>query len=252
MKKIIVFSAFVTCFSLQQVVSAPSVWSSVGGKANDIGVGANGTVWKIGIKPQGNYGYDISKWTGNSWQTISGGAVRIDVDPQGNPWVVNKQGAIWKYANNQWKRIDGTAKDIGIGANGTVWKIGTNPKGNYGYGVYKFVLPNSWQAISGGAERIDVDPQGNPWVVNRQGAIWRNINGQWGGVSGRAKDIGIGGNGTVWKIGTTPSGNYGYRISKWNGSNWATPVDGAAAQISVDPAGKAWVANRQKRIYRMP
>ena len=72
------------------------VWERIPGMAQDIGVGADGTPWKIGTIP-GAGGFDIAEWDGSSWVGISGGAVRIDVDPQGNPWVVNTNGSIYKY-----------------------------------------------------------------------------------------------------------------------------------------------------------
>lgn len=255
MKKVILLSAFIGCFSLHQAANA-SVWSSVAGLANDIGVGANGAVWVIGTDSEGGAGYGVHRWTGSGWQKISGGAKRIDVDPQGNPWVVNNAGQIWKHnvSNGQWQKIPGTATDIGIGSNGAVWIIGKDSEGGYGFGVHRWT-GSGWQKISGGAKRIDVDNTGSPWVVNNYGNIYRyNVaTNTWESKPGRANDIGIG-QGTVWKIGGQSEvvGNYGYKISKWNGSNWAAPVDGAAENISVAPNGKAWVINRHRRIYRMP
>lgn len=242
-------------------IYAASVWTQVPGSANDIGIGSNGSVWIIGTDKKGNSGYGIHHWTGNGWEKISGGAVRIDVDPEGNPWVVNKQGRIWKYhvSTKKWESIVGTATDIGIGAYGHIWKIGTDPKGNYGFGVHKWT-GSGWQQISGGGKRIDVDNGGNPWVVNNQGSIYKYLTGsnRWENKSTTvnnvgtktANDIGIGQN-TIWKIGKNAVGNYGYKISKWNGHHWLAPVDGAAENISVDQGGKAWVVNKQHRIYKM-
>ena len=65
----------------------------VTGLARDVGIGANGAVWIIGTNKVPG-GYDIYRWTGSAWQNIPGGGVRIDVDPQGNPWIVQDAGQI--------------------------------------------------------------------------------------------------------------------------------------------------------------
>ena len=42
---------------------------------------------------------------------------------------------------------------------------------------------------------------GNPWVVNGINQIFRRSNGTWLRIPGRAQDIGIGADGSVWIIG---------------------------------------------------
>ena len=50
MKKLSYLVFLVTLISSQQSLSAGSVWSQVSGTASDIGIGANGTIWKIGTE----------------------------------------------------------------------------------------------------------------------------------------------------------------------------------------------------------
>src|SRR5690349_5036369 len=72
-----------------------SYWWQLPGKATDIGVGADGSVYITGtttISQTG--GYSISKWTDNGWLEIPGAAIRIAVDTAGDPWVVNKSNLI--------------------------------------------------------------------------------------------------------------------------------------------------------------
>jgi surface antigen len=83
-------------------------------------------------------------------------------------------------------------------------------------------------------------------------SFWEKVNNatgiMWQQLSGSAKDIGIGANGTVWVIGTNPvSGGYG--IYKWNGSGWQG-IDGGALRIAVDPSGNPWVVNSSGNIFR--
>ena len=56
--------------------------------AKDIGIGANGSVWIVGMNPVSG-GYGIYKWDGKNWKVVDGGAVQISVDKYGIPWVVN-------------------------------------------------------------------------------------------------------------------------------------------------------------------
>ena len=55
---------------------------------------------------------------------------------------------------------------------------------------------------SKGCKRIAVDPQGNPWIVDFSGNIFRAVNGSFQQMPRLARDIGIGGNGAAWVIGS--------------------------------------------------
>jgi hypothetical protein len=46
-----------------------------------------------------------------------------------------------------------------------------------------------------------VDPDGAPWIVNQTGGISRLGESGWEDKPGKARDIGIGANGSVWAIG---------------------------------------------------
>jgi peptidoglycan hydrolase-like protein with peptidoglycan-binding domain len=71
----------------------------------------------------------------------------------------------------------------------------------------------------------------------------------WEALPGLARDIGVGGNGAVWIIGTDDVGNGDGSIWKWNGSGW-TPTDGGAVRIATDRNGVPWIVNSAGSIYR--
>ncbi|MFC1744729.1 tectonin domain-containing protein [Candidatus Riflebacteria bacterium] len=252
-----------------------SPWQTLAGRAKDIGVGANGSAWVIGTNKEAG-GYGIYRWNGKTWQKIGGSAVMIDVGPDGNAGVVNNSGAIFLYNGKGWTKLPGAAKDIGIGTNGSIWIIGTNKEAG-GYGIYrwlgsdrlkgktirlgskgfkkalkKLALANSqggsWQKINGSAVRIDVDDRGNAWVVNNSGNIYRFDGKKWVTVPGKARDIGIGGDGSVWVLGHDKQPG-GYGIYRWDGKNWQKKP-GGAVQISVDNRGLPWVVNSGDVIFR--
>jgi hypothetical protein len=135
----------------------------------DVGVGADGSVWVVGTNPVPG-GYGIYRWTGSTWATVPGGAVRIAVDPSGNSWVVNSAGNIFHWAGNNWSLYPGLARDVGVGADGSVWVVGTNPVPG-GYGVWRLTLLG-WSSVPGGGVAISVGPSGNPWIVDSAGKIY--------------------------------------------------------------------------------
>lgn len=215
-------------------------WTRQLGGASDIGIGADGTVWVIGTDPRPG-GFGIYRWTGSSWGRVEGAAVRIDVDPDGSPWIVNDSHQIYRRVDNQWRRLQGDARDIGVGADGSVWAAA-------GGGIYRWDGAFDWTRSSGSAVRIDVDPLGNPWVTDHTDDVYQLIAGRWVRRPGRARDIGIGADGSVWAIGTSGS-NGGHGIYRWSGSNW-NRVAGSGRQISVDPQGYPWVLGTGGEIYR--
>ena len=128
-------------------------WQMLPGLAKDIGVGADGSVWVIGMDSTGG-GYSIHQWNGSNWTRIDGGAIRIAVAPDGNPWVVNSNDNIFRRTGGSWQMLPGLAKDIGVGADGSVWVIGTDSTGG-GYGIHRWNGSN-WTKIDGGAVQITV------------------------------------------------------------------------------------------------
>jgi hypothetical protein len=229
-----------------------ATWHQVPGSAKDIGAGADGSVWIIGTNPSATPDdFGAHMWTGKDWRGVEGGGVRIDVDPSGNPWMVNSKGEIFRRANDTWQRMPGFAKDVGVGANGSIWIIGTNPTATPDdFGAHMWT-GKDWRGVEGGGVRIDVDPSGNPWMVNSKGEVFRRANDTWQRVPGFAKDVGVGADGSVWIIGTHPSGtaaNFG--VHKWNGKEWQG-VEGGGVQISADKAGMPWIVNATDNIlYR--
>jgi hypothetical protein len=80
---------------------AQNRWSRLPGEANDIGAGADGTVWVIGNTAADSGGnYRIYRWDAGAgtWRAHPNGkGVRIAVDRSGNPWVVQADGKVVQY-----------------------------------------------------------------------------------------------------------------------------------------------------------
>lgn len=220
-------------------------WDLMPGEARDIGVGADGTVWAVGASEYGD-DYGLYSWDGHRWRENRGSAVRVDVDPWGNPWIINSENRIYRLRNGYWERLPGYATDIGIGADGSVWVVGVDERRG-GNSLYTWVN-GLWRKMDGAGVRIDVDRFGAPWVINEDEQIYKLENGTWRRVPGKAKDIGIGADGTVWVIGVDERAG-GYGVYRYTGSDWEK-VQGSGTQISVGPNGEPWVVNRDGDVFR--
>lgn len=220
-------------------VNAPKVWLQMPGAATDIGMGG-GSLWAIGSSAApGDQG--VFRWDGKTWVDMKGKGVRIDVDAQGYAWVVNEKGEIWRHDGRSWNRAAGIAKDIGIGPRGGIWVIGSQPVQG-GFEIFRQVGGN-WQMVPGGGVRIDVDPQGNAWVISDGGDVFRYTGSNWAGVPGvKARDIGIGGDGSVF-VAATDGG-----VHKWNGQTWVKR-DGRLSELTVDAQGIPFGTSDNKQIW---
>ena len=219
-------------------------WRMLPGLATDIGVGARGDVMAVGID-RVDGGHSLYRWVGSDWQLVPGGAVRIEVDPTGNPWVVNSEGHILRAGPSGWQKLPGLARDIGIGANGAVWVIGVTPTAG-GFTIHRW-NGGDWDLVPGGAVRIDVDPRGNPWVVNDAGNILRwTPSRQWQHLPGSATAITVASDGTAWVLGTQRVSG-GFTIHRWTGQAWRL-VNGGAVAISA--GAQPWVVNSDNQIFR--
>jgi hypothetical protein len=230
-------------------------WTLYPGVANDVAVGGpSNEVFVIGwsgypvevgdkIPPGGT----IHKWDipGNKWIEVGGTATRITVDKNSRPWVVNVAGAIFRRndQNTDWVQLPGAARDIAASMKGTTWIIGSNPlQGGYGIfywksntdpgGIGKASDAGQWVAVEGAAVRITVDQNGNPWVINSAGSIFRRQNNQWVSLPGLARDIAASPNGEVFVIGAGMAN--GSNIYQWNDGirNWKT-IGGVGRNIAV-------------------
>ncbi len=154
--------------------------------ASDVGVGLDGTVWCIGKEIAYSSGdHKIYKLENNVWIEVGGGGVRIDVDANGIPWLVNAAGTVYQrqgsaISESYWYNRGGSAKDIGVGGDGSVWIIGKQKvSGTNDYKIYK-LLNGSWKLSNGGGQFIDVLDDGRPAITNAIGAVYiKSANNTW-------------------------------------------------------------------------
>jgi hypothetical protein len=224
------------------------------GRGRDIAVTgvSSDIVWVIGNGVTTG-GYTIHRWTGTTWQTIPGGAVRITIDGAGRPWAVNNGNGIFRYSGAAFVPIPGCARDIGGGMTltvtaGSVWVIGCTAIGA-DYSVHRW-NGSVFEQVPGAGVRIAVDAAGRPWVVNAAGAIFRRnssaLTGTWEQMPGLAQDVGVGlrevwvtgPDNTIWERNLKDGPQVGWRS-----------VPGSAINVSVG-SGPAWITDAAQHIHR--
>jgi hypothetical protein len=235
-------------------------WELITGGGTDIGVGSNGKVWLLG-KNGWLEDKPIFRRDGDLWTQIAGRAMSIAVDTNGLAWVANRHGELFRHDGNTWSLLPGKAMDIGIGAEGSVWIIGYKSWNSFDTApenaeIFRYNSPsNLWEKVDGNGVRIAVAPDGRPWIVNRDGQIFRRKTNdltagvdQWELMPGSGRDIGIGADGSVWLVG---GGDWlsNKALFVWSGANWS-PVGGSGIRISAGPDGFPWMVNVDGDIFR--
>jgi len=231
-------------------------WTKVPGCARDIGVGRDaftgrdGIVGIVGGSEAGPGGWSIHRWTGSEWERVEGAGVRIAVGTYGNPWLVNRDGAIYERSKADWVKRPGCARDIGASSAGE-YIIGCTPNraGDPGGGaIYSWNLSSWSESRYGAGTRIAVD-RGAVWLVNAQGGVfWNGQASEWTKLPGCAKDIAVDGVGTAWIIGCSPAPG-GWSIHRWTGASWER-VEGGGVAIAAGRGNAVWVVNAQGDIFR--
>ncbi len=156
-----------------------------------------------------------------------------------------------------WQELPGETRDVGIGGVGddqSIWAIGGESVPG-GYPVH-YWNGTEWETVDGGAVAIDVSPAGHPWRVDSDNRIFEWTGAGWAERPGRGRDIGIGGDGSVWMVGTNPVPG-GYGIYRWTGAEWEEAPGGAVAidvytvgDAAVDLQGEPWIVDEDDHILR--
>ncbi len=230
-------------------------WESVPGPgpncARDIGGGAGGHVWAIGCEKapveQGG-DYRIYNRSDNAWKTFPGSGNRIAVEPAGWAWIVASNGGVVRWGGGGVTVMKGAcAQDIAVGGNGDVWTIGCDAAPGGGGNVIRKLSPQS-ATVPGAGVRIAAEPNGNPWVVNDRGEIFRWTGSAFTRVDGCAKDIAIGKDGIPWVIGCSAVTG-GFEVFRWTGNGWGK-VPGAGVALSIGGDNQAWIIDSTGKVSR--
>lgn len=179
------------------------------------------------------------------WRRMSGNFVRITAAEGNRPWTINKEGVVFRYNGLWWENKDTDVADVAADTNGNVYIAKTD-------GTIKkwYPLRNEWRPFigpkGGPVKRIAVAPDGKLWTVLNDGRI-RSFDGKsWVDYPGWARDIALGGTDVVMI--TDAAG----LVRTWNGGQkkWiVVPGINQVIALGVTPEGKAWVIVQGGAIF---
>lgn len=255
----------------------PVTWAYTGVEAVDVGTGAEGGTYIAGIDGK-LYKYNMLT---NSYAIIEGDfelplIAKVDVDGDDTPYVVTRCGGQVYYLDslNNWVQLPGCASDIGVGRGGEIWKTGCDARVG-GFGVWKLFCkckckcncsrqitrfrPQKyvtrtpaeqrtcyWYRIEGAGVRVDVDVDGNPWVVAENNSVYWYDGTNWKLVPGyAAQDITISNDNVAFAAGVGSS--IGRLICPDLGT-WQV-LTGAAKSISAGPYSLPFIIDGADKVY---
>jgi hypothetical protein len=214
-----------------------SSWPVPGG-ASDIGIGPQGHMWATSLDGR------VFQFGPSGWQDrqMSGFGVRLTVDFEGNAWVVRSNNSIRRWTGSSWQTVSGLARDLGNGGGGQIWRASTTGvvyRWNFSTGA--------WNNMGGAdVIRIDAEVGGVAWVVQSDGDVWRWNGGvSWTEMGGQAQDIGLGVKGNPWATleGTTDTMVFEFVGGTWlprDGIARNVDVDQFGQPLVVQSNGSIW------------
>lgn len=244
-----------------------AAWVDRQTRGHDIGVGADGSAWLVGISQSGHAapasgGFPISRWDGSTWHQLPGAAVRISAASAQAAWCIDATGAIfeWNDARHAWDKQPGVAIDIAMATDGSVWMIGGNAPltqqhifrwaGRTWVPVAPLGFPTNFHPA-----RIAAASSHEAWVVTANGQIlhWRNQAVSSSSLPGTAHDIGVGADGTVG-ITSRPGGVlfWSSERSQWVEIDSPPLLPGTSPrliEIAIAPNGLPWVVNPDLKVF---
>jgi hypothetical protein len=159
---------------------------------------SGGWVFVISNVARAGGNYEVMYWRSRNqeWVSTTGVGVRIGLVNGLVPWVVQANGSVYRWKGENacpagsppecwWELMPGCARDVAGGEDGSVWLIGCNAvaDGNYrvwtwneqeeGPGVPPAEELRDWVQVDGSAVRISGAPDGRPWAVQANGALYR-------------------------------------------------------------------------------
>lgn len=153
-------------------------WEQIWGMANGVDIGSNGdntyAVNESGqiFKLDGN---NFFQWHSSlSAHSIVTKAIRIDVDNNGNPWVVGEDQKVYAYENGAWtlrKEFERQgAIDIGCG-NGKVYVAIAGLGYPFG-GLFEYdITSDVWLDMGFSAIKVDAEKNGSIYMVDYTGKL---------------------------------------------------------------------------------
>jgi hypothetical protein len=136
------------------------------------------------------------------------------------------------------------------------WRIGGRKIGSSDWAISQCCGNSKWTETgdNGAAVRVAVAMNDDPYVVNSWNELFSySVSGKkWTKYPGRANDVGVGMDGSVWIVTDTPVGDGNYRIHQWDASQsrWIEHPSGKGVRIAVDKLGNPWLVQADGKVVQ--
>jgi MoaA/NifB/PqqE/SkfB family radical SAM enzyme len=185
-------------------------WERLPGFATDLAIGPKGQVWAIGSPIDAlSKSQFLMRFDGGHWEQVDKLASAVAVDSSGQPWIIDERHRVLcRRSDGTWVDRGGLFSDLAIGPADEVWALGWVSDAAGGDAPIMRLTDSGWVAIDGAAARITVDPDGMPWVINKEHACFRrNRDGCWVDLPYPALDVDVGSQGKIWSIDAPAAGH---------------------------------------------
>lgn len=225
----------------------PLQYRKLSATARDISIGADGSVFIVTYNDGG-----LARWSNrrNAFISFPGVFTRIAVTPDGKPWGITTKGEVYRNDGTLWHLVRNiVAQDIAIAYNGTVMVSDTQntiQKYDPASGLFSRITVDGDAPPPTGA-RLALNPKGEPWTLDANGYVSRCDRSPCERLPARARDIGIGPEGSVIILDTSRV------LRRWDESagefqrmdSIGDPVDA----LAVGPRGKPWLLSISSQVW---
>jgi virginiamycin B lyase len=195
---------------------------------------------------------------GSTWMKMPGLLVMASVHKWGKHiWGVNAAGEIWTHSEvqkpkktretKQQKTVSRFTSVAWQQMPGKLRQVASSKYGIYGVNdnadIFQWTGAN-WEKLSGAARHISVGADGSVWVCNDAHEIFRYIRDakSWEKMPGRLVQLSVARNNSV--IGVNESQD----IFHWNGSSWQQ-LPGKAVWAATNERDEFWVVNEAQEVF---
>ncbi len=241
MKRLLRSAGFALGLVLSQAAEAADValppdWVQLGTRGVDAAASADNQRWMVGADGRAYRWNDAAQ----SWAPYGSRAdlARIDAAPNGAAAITRSGELVVTDLGGQWRPTGVRAADVGIGG-GRIWLAGARlPNGEIGVLLASFdpaARELQWRTVPGRIERVDVDPQGRAWGLDRDGRLFVHDGRNWieDTRAPAGSDVGAGPRGEIVVV-----------------ARQVDPAQGGGALHARDPASPEAHLRRRKLLER--
>lgn len=225
----------------------PLEYRKVTGKARDVAIGADGSVFIIAFDGT------LALWSNlrNAFVAFPGKLARLAVAPDGKPWGVTASGDVFRHDGTAWQQVlNIKAQDVAVGYDGTVLIVDEQSfLQRYDAPSATFArLPGNTDGVLPTGRRVAVTPAGQPWVIDADGFVARcDKKATCERLPFKARSLDIGPEGSVLIVDSERI------LRRWNERaedfERIDSIPDLVDLVAVGPRGKPWLLSTVSEVW---